>query len=199
MNRGSWVKRFLKSLEEVVVGDFGIRIRKRDRNTLLKIIECLEGYVLVLDEAQELRRSNYNFNGLLAYIYDHLDSKIVLSGSKIGLLYDFLRVDDPEAPLFGRPYVEVKLKKLDLEKAKEFLEKGFEQEKVKVSNEIVDEAVRRFDGVIGWLTYFGYSYTRGGESIDSIMEKACKLSASEVNHALNLYGIGKNRYIEDCS
>ncbi|MEM1550041.1 MAG: ATP-binding protein [Candidatus Methanomethylicia archaeon] len=195
LSRRSWVRKILRGIEGVSIGDIGIRIKKRDRNTLIRIMECLSGNILVLDEAQELRRSNYNFNGLLAYIYDHLDSRIIVSGSKIGLLYSFLKINDPEAPLFGRPYVEIKLRRLDFKKAREFLEKGFEQEKVEVSSEVIDEAIRSFDGVIGWLTYFGYSYTRKGESIDSIMEKACKLSASEVDHALEIYGIGRNRYV----
>lgn len=195
LSRRSWVKKILRGIEGVSIGDIGIKIRKKDGNTLIRIMECLSGNILVLDEAQELRRSNYNFNGLLAYIYDHLDSRIIVSGSKIGLLYNFLKVNDPEAPLFGRPYVEIKLKKLDFKKAKEFLERGFEQEKLEVSSEIIDEAVRKFDGIIGWLTYFGYSYTRKGESMDSILEKACKLSASEVDHALRIYGIGRDRYV----
>ncbi|MEM1547116.1 MAG: ATP-binding protein [Candidatus Methanomethylicia archaeon] len=195
LNRRSWTRRILHGVEEVSIGDFGLRIRRMERNTFLKLVERLKGKILVLDEAQELRRSNYNFNDLIAYIYDHLDLKVIVSGSKIGLLYNFLKVNDPEAPLFGRPYMEVKLGKLSPQKAKEFLVRGFEQEKVKISDDIIEEAVRKFDGVIGWLTYFGHSYARSRETISMIVEKASKLSANEVNHALNIYGIGRERYV----
>ena len=194
LNRRSWAKKLLRGIEEVSIGDF-IRIRKKDGNTLLRIIESLEEKVIVLDEAQELRRSGYNFNGLLAYMYDHLNSRVVVSGSKIGLLYDFLRVNDPEAPLFGRPFAEVKLRRLSPEKSREFLERGFEQEGFKAKTEVIEKAVDKFDGIIGWLTYFGNSYARRGESLESVMEKACSLAASEVDHALNIYGAAKTKYL----
>ncbi|WP_148683588.1 ATP-binding protein [Fervidicoccus fontis] len=77
----------------------------------------MEGSVLVLDEAKELRRSNYRFDSLLAYIYDDLNIKVIVSGSMVELLYRFLRVEDPEAPLYGRAYSEVRLKPLPREKA----------------------------------------------------------------------------------
>lgn len=107
-----------------------------------------------------------------------------------------MRVDNPEAPLFGRPCLEIKLKRLNAQKSKTFLERGFEEEGLKVPSEVIKEAVKRFDGNIGWLTYFGYSYTRGNETIDRIFEKALKLSVNEVKHALNVYGLGRRRYVE---
>lgn len=196
LNRKSWAKNVLSNIEGVSVSGLSLKFRKRNQNVLLNVLKNLEKKVLVLDEAQELRRSNYRFDYLLAYLYDHVNLKIIVSGSQVGLLYRFLRVEDPEAPLFGRPYFEIKLKKLSSQKAREFLEKGFEQENLRVSSKIIEEAVNKFDGNIGWLTYFGYSYTKSGEPIDKILDRASRLSVSEVKHALNVYGLGKKRYVE---
>jgi hypothetical protein len=173
-----------------------LRFKERNQNTLLKTLEKLENKVLVLDEAQELRRANYRFDYFLAYIYDHVNMKVVISGSQVGLLYRFLRIEDPEAPLFGRPYIEVRLKRLNTQMAKQFLKRGFEQVRLEVSGNVIDEAVDAFDGIIGWLTYLGYSYIRSKEPTDRIIDKASKLSGSEVSHALNVYGVGKKRYVE---
>lgn len=52
---------------------------------------------------------------------------MVVSGSQVGLLYDFLQVDDPEAPLYGRGRTEIRLTKLSKEAAEDFLERGFRQ------------------------------------------------------------------------
>lgn len=196
LNKKSWAKKLLQGVEGVSIGSVGLRFRGGEKNLFLRILEKMEGKVLVLDEAQELRRTSYRLDHLLAYIYDHLNVKIVVSGSQVGLLYRFLRIQEPEAPLFGRPYLEVRLKRLEPQKAEEFLWRGFEQEGIKVNREVVEEAVSRFDGVIGWLTYFGYSYTRNKYSISKILEKASKLSLSELNHALSIYNVGRKRYLE---
>lgn len=150
--------------------------------------------MLVLDEAQELGRSNVRFDSIIAYVYDYLNLRIVVSGSNIGLLYRFLKVRDPEAPPFGRPYLGVKLNRLDEAKAREFLVEGFEMEGINVSNDVVEEALRSFDGIIGWLTYFGYSFTGTREPVNKIAEKVSRLAVSELEHALKLYGIAKPRY-----
>jgi AAA+ ATPase superfamily predicted ATPase len=196
LNRKSWAKEVLQKVEGVGVGGLSLRFKERNQNTLLKTLEKLENKVLVLDEAQELRRANYRFDYFLAYIYDHVNMKVVISGSQVGLLYRFLRIEDPEAPLFGRPYIEVRLKRLNTQMAKQFLKRGFEQVRLEVSGNVIDEAVDAFDGIIGWLTYLGYSYIRSKEPTDRIIDKASKLSGSEVSHALNVYGVGKKRYVE---
>ncbi|MEM0054355.1 MAG: ATP-binding protein [Nitrososphaeria archaeon] len=196
LNRRSWAKRLLKNVDGVELSGLRLRFRRRDRTLLLNVIEKLEHKILVIDEAQELRRTNYRFDSLLAYIYDHIDLKVVISGSQVGLLYKFLRVKEPEAPLYGRPYLEVKLKRLNVQKSREFLERGFEQKGLNVSSTLIDEAVNRFDGIIGWLTYFGYSYARSRRSVEEVVEKASKMSVNELKHAIEVYGLGKKRYIE---
>ncbi|MEM3406946.1 MAG: ATP-binding protein [Nitrososphaerota archaeon] len=196
LSRKSWALKLLEGIEEVSIGKFGIKFKEKKRETLLNILRKLNGKVLVLDEAQELRRSRHRFDYILAYAYDHLNLKIVISGSQIGLLYRFLRINDPEAPLFGRPYLEIRLKKLDNPTSRHFLEEGFKQEGIEISKEIINEALNKLDGIIDWLVYFGYSYARSYESLDKIFKKASRLAIEEAKHALELYGVAKRRYIE---
>lgn len=196
LNRRKWAGRVLSQVEAVGFGGLEVSLKRKREKTLLNVLRALEGRVLVLDEAQELRRSGHRFDALLAYAYDHLNLKIILSGSKIGLLYRFLRVNDPEAPLYGRAFAEVKLRRLREDEAREFLERGFEQEGVKVPRRKIEQAIEKFDGIIGWLTYFGYSTVAGGEDIEAIYDKAAKLALNELEHALKIYGVGEKRYRE---
>jgi AAA+ ATPase superfamily predicted ATPase len=196
LNRKSWAKRILSRVEGISISEIGIKLKKRDINSLVDVLHALEGKILVIDEAQELRRSKHRFDSIIAYAYDHLNLKIVLSGSQVGLLYRFLRVDDPEAPLYGRPFKEVRMRKLNDEEAMEFLRKGFEQAGINVEGSVLEEARRRFDGVIGWLTYFGFSMISRREPIDRIARRASKLAISELEHALRIYRPAESRYKE---
>lgn len=190
-----WFRELAGAVEEVQVGGFGIRFRRRDYRTLVRVLESLEGRVLVFDEAQELRRSRYRFDYLLAYLYDHVDVKVILSGSQVGLMHRFLRVDDPSAPLYGRPFYNVRLKPLSPDKAREFLLRGFEQEGIEPPSSAVEEALELFDGVIGWLAYFGYSYARLGiRDPRAVLEAAARLAHEELEHALQVFAAARPRY-----
>jgi AAA+ ATPase superfamily predicted ATPase len=194
LGKKTWARKILRSVEEIAVGD--IKVKLKGEETLASMLEALEGKIVVLDEAQELRRSKYRFDKILAYAYDHLNIKFIVSGSQIGLLYRFLRVNDPESPLYGRPYIEVKLGRLSEKDSRRFLLEGFKQYGVEVSEDEIEEAVKWFDGIIGWLTYFGYSRSVDGERLSSIVDKASKLALSELEHALKIYGIAERRYRE---
>ncbi|MGC8849920.1 MAG: AAA family ATPase [Candidatus Bathyarchaeia archaeon] len=193
-----WGRKLLEkvSLAEVSLGGLGLKFKNKEEENLLRTLKALEGSVLVIDEAQILRNSAYRFDSLLAYIFDNLDIKLIISGSEVGLLYRFLKADDPSAPLYGRAFSEIGIKPLPRDRAREFLAKGFEQEKVPVDERVLDEAVENLDGIIGWLTYFGYSYVTGEADVKRIYESASKLAAEELKNALKLYGEGEPRYRE---
>jgi len=160
-----------------------------------------EHIVIVIDEAQELRRmTRYRFDSFLGYVYDHLDNiTIILTGSEIGLLYKFLKINDPEAPLFGRAYREILLKPLDHDKARDFLIKGFYQENMNPPEWFIDMCIEKLDGVIGWLSYLGYNVVRKGQftkdAIEEILEKASKMALEELEHFLELRQIARDRYM----
>ncbi len=204
---GYTLLRLLRNIKGIRVGEFQVSIDLR-RFSGSSLIELLNGFeelgeevVLVIDEAQELRRMvRYRADSILAYIYDNLRNvKMVISGSEIGLLYKLLRIQDPEAPLYGRAYVEIKLKKLSREKSLEFLKLGFKEYGVKVPEEIVRYIVDTVDGVIGWLAYVGFKMVSQGkysrEVVDEVLNEASKLVLKELERFLYLRPLAKERYL----
>jgi AAA+ ATPase superfamily predicted ATPase len=135
--------------------------------------------VVAIDEAQKLRGPlSSEVKDAIAHAYDY-DRNItfLLTGSEVGLLRDFLGVDDEESPLFGRHYVEVELSRFTREKSKEMLRKGFSQ--VGAKEEGVEELVEAFDGIPGWLIFAGLRYVQG-KSIDEVKDLALRLALNEM-------------------
>jgi len=203
----SLLLKLLKGIRGVSISGFGISInlRRFQTSSLVELISKLdelgERVILVIDEAQELRRlARYRVDYLLSYIYDNFRNVgIVLSGSQVGLLYRLLRVNDPNAPLYGRAYTEIKLRRLPKEQSREFLELGFKEYNLKPPEDLIEYIVNAVDGVIGWLAYIGFkiinqrTFTRG--IVDRVLSEACKLALEELEHFLSLRPLARERYI----
>lgn len=117
--------------------------------------------VLVVDEAQLLKRMR--LDNIIAFIYDNYPAiKIVLSGSEVGMLMNFLGKNNAKAPLYGRAVLELQTHRLDEESANLFLSQGAKQAKIILKEEEVNEAIKRLDGIIGWLTKYGWLRLRNG-------------------------------------
>jgi hypothetical protein len=196
----SKVRKLRERLEEIrglkVTGSsIEIAWGKRQRPSLANLLESLNVWaerhstrvVLAIDEAQELRSLiQFRFPNLLAHAYDYMKNLVLcLTGSQVGLLYDFLKLEDPKAPLYGRPVFEIKLRRLTGGEAEDFLKKGFEQTKVKVSQAFLREAVEKLDGITGWLTYCGWYASYKRPSIERILDEASKLATAEVGEFLS--------------
>lgn len=186
--------------------DFGWR--GEERVSLVSLLRTLEDwaarrgkrFVLALDEAQELRKlKGLRFLPVLAYAYDHLPHlTFILSGSQMGLLHRFLRLEDPSSPLYGRPCLEIRLDNFPKEKALEFLRKGFEQAGKEVPENLLRYAVERLDGIPGWLTYFGVEALRRGarpQTVETVMEKGGRLVREELEKFLRERGVARRRYV----
>ncbi len=143
-------------------------------------------FVIAFDEAQYLRFSGATrYDGIFAWAYDNLDSlAIIITGSEVGVLRDFLRLDDPEAPLYGRYVREIMLRKFTPKQSREFLEKGFNQLGMTIPGHEIDEAINKLDGIPGWLTLYGYQ--RGVQklghrkALDKVFEIGSKLVIMEL-------------------
>ncbi len=195
LEKKSFTTKLLSKIESIELGSLRFRFRK-SYELLIDLLSELEDNVIVVDEAQELRRSTYRFDKILAYLYDHTRTRIVVSGSQVGLLYRFLRIDNPESPLYGRPYREIKLGTLSREKARDFLEKGFREQSIEPPEEVIEEALEAFNGVIGWLTFFGYHYVRTRRTVREVLDYAAKLAAKEAQKILNIHSSAQPRYRE---
>ncbi|MDI9644700.1 MAG: ATP-binding protein [Candidatus Verstraetearchaeota archaeon] len=140
--------------------------------------------VIAVDEVQRATgQVSVALQNAFAYSYDHLRNlSFVISGSEMQLLYRLL--EDPEAPLYGRAFLEVKTRRLARDEAEDFLEKGFEEAGVSVGQGEIEEAAARLDGIIGWLTYYGYSRAIRGSGLDEAWRSAVNLAGSELANFL---------------
>ena len=155
--------------------------------------------VVAFDEAQELRKlKGARLQPVLAHAYDYLrNTTLILTGSQVGLLYRFLQVDNPQAPLYGRSCLEVKLSRFEREEVMDFLTKGFSQHGVEVSGDVLEYAVERLNGIPGWLTYFGAEAIRKSltkRTVDLVVEKSVKLMREELLRFFRLREIARERY-----
>ncbi|MBP1358337.1 MAG: ATP-binding protein [Sulfolobus sp.] len=123
----------------------------RDNNKVL---------IIVFDEAQELLKVNMELSGVFHDIYEYCtNSVIIFTGSMIRLVEDVLSKFEYKEPLFGRYIRRVQVPKFTEEQSRDFLERGFEEEGISVSNEVISEAINEFDGIPGWLTLFGSEFS----------------------------------------
>jgi AAA+ ATPase superfamily predicted ATPase len=158
-------------------------------------------FILVLDEAQELKRvRGFSLQRLMAHLYDHVgEIQMIVSGSQVGLLDEFLGLRDPSSPLFGRGVAEVEVPELPEERALEFLRRGFEQAGLRVEEEILRSAVGRLGGTMGWLTLFGAKAVEAGraspEVLDLTLETASELEARELSNFLRARKRAARRYL----
>lgn len=156
--------------------------------------------VIALDEAQEFRRlAGFDLVKLLAYVYDHVRSvQLVITGSQIGFLHEFLGVEDSRSPLFGRHYTEVRLHHLTKAEAMSFLEHAFAQEKMEVDPRDLEEVVSRLNGIIGWLTQIGAAAREKGrldrDTLEETMTRAAAMASDELNNFLAYRTAARERY-----
>ncbi len=78
--------------------------------------------------------------------------RIVLTGSEVGVLEDFMGLILP-SPLYDAR--ENYIFPGSQEESEEFLEKGFDEVRMEASAETLRDAVDTLDGIVGWLVFFG--------------------------------------------
>jgi len=120
-------------------------------------------FITAFDEAQYLRfygsRGGKELLALFAHAYDSLPNlRIILTGSEVGLLHDFLGIDDYESPLYGRVGGEIYVRPFDEKTSKAFLRAGFKEAGLDVPGDIIDRAGSVLDGIPEWLVLFGVKY-----------------------------------------
>ncbi len=119
---------------------------------------------IAFDEAQILRfygRDGKDLLNLMAHKYDNLEHIIfVLTGSEVGVLHDFLDLENADSPFFGRYVHEVFLERFQRSEAIKFLIEGFNRVGIELRIEKIERAVDLLDGITGYLSMYGYiTYT----------------------------------------
>jgi AAA+ ATPase superfamily predicted ATPase len=155
------------------------------------------------------KKGKIDFLNILAYAYDNLHNlRFVLTGSKVGLLLDTLRLDDVSSPLYGRYVKIIRLERFDDKKSIEFLRKGFKEFNMQFSEEVFYKIYEKVDGMVGWLTYFGYliaeSRSFNIEVLNDVTEKALRRVHEELDkifkrskyymHVLKAISLGMNTW-----
>jgi AAA+ ATPase superfamily predicted ATPase len=191
LSKGERVKDLLSRLNVSLEYPVKVRISAEEiKDSIVKIFEALNDIgrvIVVFDEAQYLRYSTVGLRPVLAHVYDYMDGiTLILTGSEVGLLHDFVGVDDPDSELYGRYHSSIELKPLDGEKSREFLRRGFEQLGIRVDEDVLERAVSELDGIIGWLVYFGKLYAdRGKEALEEVRSMGVRLLRKELDEAFS--------------
>ncbi|MCE4603105.1 MAG: ATP-binding protein [Desulfurococcales archaeon] len=194
----------LARVEGVEVAGLRVRIRDRRPSVLYEIFKALneaspvEGFIIAIDEAQYLAVLR-GFNRILAHIYDYMDRlKVVVAGSEVGLLDRLLGRRSPDAPLYGRPILEITMRRLPRSSSIGFLEQGFRELGMEWGRRHIEEAVGMLDGIPGWLTYYGYqAYTTGSheEALARTIEVGSSIVARELESFLAVRQVARTRYL----
>jgi uncharacterized protein len=140
-------------------------------------------FLLGFDEIQIVRGDKW-IPQLFAHIADsYRNITLVLTGSECGLMFDFLGFDDPNAPLYGRDYVQIQMENFSRQQSKDFITTGFAQIGVSVTTQVVDYAVDNLGGIVGWLTLFGSrslsKHSASIDTVDAVVLEAGRLAREE--------------------
>jgi len=140
-------------------------------------------FLLAFDEIQLVRGDKW-VPRLFAHAVDSYHNlTLVVTGSEIGLLFDFLGFENPSSPLYGRHFVQIQMGSFSSSEAEEFLRLGFKQIKMTAPPKVIRYAVQKLDGVAGWLTLFGTrcrdKRTCSNEVVDEVVSEGGKLARSE--------------------
>ncbi len=143
--------------------------------------------IIAFDEAQNLRfygSGGYTMLNLFAHAYDFLKNIVfVITGSEVGILYDFLKLDDIKSPLYGRYIDEIRLERFTENESISFLTKGFDQVGIELNKEEIKKAVNTLDGLVGYLVIYGYMVLQKKDYKDALedsLKMARDLISSEI-------------------
>lgn len=182
-------RKLLEGIRGINIAGFSVEVRWRGRDSisLYGLLEELdkkgERIVVVFDELQSARVPvSFELKKLLAYSYDNLEHvTFVVAGSEVGLLRDFIGVDKPSSPLYGRHVHELVVERFTREESIEFLRRGFEEEGVQPPQDVIESAVDLFDGIVGWLTIFGRNYSDGVVDMERLKDMAVGMAVEELS------------------
>ncbi len=189
---GTLVK-LLRNIRGVKVVGLEIELKWRGRNaaSLATIIDALNRggrTIIAFDEAQKLRGPRaQEVLEAIAHAYDYDENiTIILTGSEIGLLLEFVGIDNPKSPLYGRYAEVISVERFTKEQSIRFLKRGFEEAGIRAREEQLEEVVNVFDGIPGWLTFYGnLSVSKGAPApTHEARELAVKIALNELRNLI---------------
>lgn len=182
------LRRFIESIRGITLAGINVEIKWKNRDSisftglLEEINKRKEKFVVVLDEVQSTKPPlSAMLRNAIAYAYDNLENIVfIVAGSEIGMLQNFLKLEDPTSPLYGRYTYDIIVERFTRDLAKEFLLKGFKEEGIEPPADVIEDALNFFDGIVGWLVLFGRKYVEGIKNFDNLKNVAIELAQEEL-------------------
>lgn len=173
------VMRLLRSLKSVTIAGSGVEFKDENTN-LIDVLDEIENSgektVIIFDEAQYLRYSNYDYTALFASLNDSYENiTLILTGSEIQILEEFLGFNDKHSPLYKREHEIVHLDRFSRGESMRYLREGFREVGMDVPDEEIRDAVEVLDGIVGWLREYGWLRYRGRThaiAMDEVFQRA---------------------------
>ena len=163
----------------------GITRGPESRAVIEKKIKDSGQVCVFIDEAQRMKAKD--LADVLSYFYDRFTNvSFIISGSEVGLVEEILGEADSEHPLYGRQILKIVINRLDRNRAAEYLKTGFAQLKVNISEKENNGAISELDGLVGWLTLYGYEkgVKKSNDALGKTVQNAARIAATELSHFL---------------
>lgn len=162
---------------------FDIKLGSETHAEIEKKLKTAGQICVFIDEAQRMNAKE--LADVLSYFYDRFPNiSFIVSGSEIGLVEEILGQSDAEHPLYGRDIAKITLERLDKNQAMRYLKEGFKQIGLKIENKEIENVIAELDGLIGWLTLYGYErgIKKSKDSLIKTSQNAARIAASELVH-----------------
>jgi len=127
--------------------------------------------VMLLDEAQWFS-DRRTLIMLLSHLYDYHYETItpIITGSAVGVMKSIIEPNH-KSPLYGRPNMQMEIKKWSPSVSMSFLTEGLKQHKLSLNTELTVKTIDTLDGLPGWITMFGYYYTAKPSDYEKALSK----------------------------
>ncbi|MGC8664997.1 MAG: AAA family ATPase [Nitrososphaeria archaeon] len=158
-----------------------VEVEKKPVRSLQSLLNKLDDTVILIDEVQNIITPW--FISLLSNAYNNSKVRFAFSGSMLGLSKTLTGAGKGKkfsGSFKGRPIVEVEVKPFSEEVGREFLKTGSRLCGIEIKDAEIEDVVRTFRGIQGWLTYYGnfrslgYSHERAKELVFSIAKSLIK-------------------------
>ncbi|ADY01609.1 ATPase of the AAA superfamily [Vulcanisaeta moutnovskia 768-28] len=156
-------------------------IERRPMVTIEGLIRKLGDVVIGIDEIQNI--ISPKLPSLLSVAYNESRVRFIFSGSLVGTTR--LIMKSPES--LGRPLIRFELKPFTREQSIEFLRISSRNCGINISDIEIENAVNEFDGIVGWLTYYG-SLRSSGKSHPEAMEALRSIAKEVIKDELSKLG-----------
>ncbi len=170
-----------------------VEIEKKPVNGMQTLLNRLGDAVILIDEVQNI--TTPWFISLLSNSYNNSQVRFAFSGSMIGLskaLTGEGRGKKIGNSFKGRPIVEIEVKPFSAELSREFLRTGSRLCGFDIAEPEIEDAVRTYRGIQGWLTYYGnfrrlgYPHERAKELVLNIAKNLIKEELRQLSETQRL-------------